>query len=65
MGYERLCFDLIEDDGRDTLTIDLHSGSHDVTLRLNEDQRLLLADEGWANFVNFAVPMYREEAKKP
>jgi hypothetical protein len=65
MGYERLCFELIEDDGRDTLTIDLHSGSHDVTLRLNEDQRLLLADEGWANFVNFAVPMYREEVKKP
>jgi hypothetical protein len=65
MGYERLCFERLEDDGRDILTIDLHSGSHNVTLRLNEDQRLLLADEGWANFVNFAVPMYREELSKP
>ena len=64
MGYERLCFELIEDDGSDILTIDMHSGGHDVTLRLNENQRLLLADEGWANFVSFAVPMYREEPQR-
>ncbi len=65
LGYERQCFELLEDDGNDTLTVDLNSTGHHTTLRLNQEQRLLLADEGWANFVSFAVPMYREQAGKP
>jgi hypothetical protein len=66
-GYERRCFEEIEDDGKPELTLELHSGSHDVTLVLNDEQRKLVAGEGWAYFVDFAVPMYREntaEAKE-
>lgn len=60
MGYERRCFEQLEDDGQDLLTIELHTGSHDVTLKLDEEQRRLMAGEGWAYFVDFAVPMYRD-----
>lgn len=64
MGYERRCFEELEDDGQDLLTIELHSEGHDVVLELDGNQRLLLAGEGWARFVDFAVPMYREK-KEP
>lgn len=59
MGYERRCFEELEDDGQDELTIDLHSDDHEVVLKLNEEQRRLMAREGWAYFVDFGVPMYR------
>ena len=59
MGYERRCFEEIVDDGKEELTIDLHTGIHDVRLVLDEDQRELVAGEGWAYFVDFPVPMYR------
>ncbi len=63
MGYERRCFEEFEDDGKDILTIEMHTGGHDVVLELDETQRKLIANDGWANFVDFAVPMYREKVK--
>jgi hypothetical protein len=62
MGYERHCFEELEDDGSDILTVELHTGDHNIVLELDEAQRLLLAGEGWAKFVDFPVPMYRNEA---
>lgn len=64
LGYERRCFELLEEDGSDILTIDLHTGSHDITLELDEEQRRMAAGEGWASFVDFNVPQYRETKKK-
>ena len=61
MGYERQCFEEIRDDGSDILTIEMHTGNRDVRLELDEEQRKLMAGEGWATFMDFAVPMYREE----
>jgi hypothetical protein len=61
MGYERRCFEVLKDDGKDELTIELHSGQNDVMLTLDEAQRRELAGEGWAAFVDFAVPMYRNQ----
>lgn len=63
MGYERRCFEELEDNGSDVLTIEMHSGTHDIVLELDEEQRRLIAGEGWAYFVDFAVPMYRERSK--
>jgi len=60
MGYERRCFESIEDDGTDLLTIELHTGSHDVVLKLSEEERQVVAGEGWAYFVDFGIPMYRD-----
>ncbi len=59
--YERRCFEELEEDGSDILTIEMHTGTHNVTLKLTEEQRLLLAGEGWATFMDFPVPMYRNE----
>jgi hypothetical protein len=59
MDYARRCVEELEDDGQDLLTLELHTGSYDVTLKLDEEQRCLMADEGWAYFVDFTVPMYR------
>ena len=59
MGYERRCFVSLEDDHSDILTIEFHSHGHDLILTLDKEQRDLMAREGWANFVDFAVPMYQ------
>lgn len=66
LGYERRCFEELEDDGKEELTMEVHSGEHNVTLVLNEEERKLLAGEGWAYFVDFPVPMYRDDiAQQP
>ena len=59
LGYERRCFLELEDDKSDILTVELHSGTHDVVLELDEEQRLLAAGEGWSHFVGFEPAMYR------
>lgn len=63
MGYERQCFEQIVDDHSDLLTIDLHTGDHDVRLTLDAEQRKLIAGDGWAQFMEFAVPMYRDDTE--
>ena len=62
-GYERRCFEELEEDGSDLLTIELRSGEHEVVLQLDKEQRLAMAGEGWAHFVDFPVPMYRNEVQ--
>lgn len=58
-GYERHCFEEIEEDGSDILTLEIHSGEHEVVLKLDEEQRKLVAGEGWSYFVNFIPTIYR------
>lgn len=65
MGYERQCFEEIVDDGSDLLTIDLRTGDENVRMVLNEEQRQMLAGEGWATFLDLVVPMYRDATEKP
>jgi hypothetical protein len=64
MGYERRCFEEIEDDGSDVLTLEVHTGDENFVLQLDEAERKLIAGEGWAYFVDFPVPMYRNVAEK-
>lgn len=64
MGYERRCFEVLKDDGKDELTIALHTRGHDIELTLDEEQRRQLAGEGWSYFVDFDVPMYRNNPKR-
>lgn len=63
LGYERRCFIEFDDSDPETLTIELHSGENNVTLELNEEQRQLVAGEGWSYFTDFMPPIYRQ--KKP
>ena len=64
LGYERRCFEVLEDDNSDMLTIELHSGKNDRVIVLNEEQRELVAGEGWSAFVDFEVPMYRNGSRE-
>jgi hypothetical protein len=61
MGYERRCFEELIDDGQEALTIDLHTGDRTIRLVLSEEERLMMAGEGWATMVDFLVPMYHEQ----
>lgn len=63
MGYERRCFEELIDDGSELLTLELKTGNRSVTISLDEEQREMLAGEGWAYFVDFGVPMYRNDPK--
>lgn len=63
MGYERQCFEQIVDDGSDLLTIDLLTGTEEMRLVLDDEQRKMLAGEGWATFLDLNVPMYREKSE--
>ncbi len=65
MGYERQCFEEVVDDGSELLTIDLHTGDQDIRLQLTEEQRKMMAGEGWATFLDIAVPMYRVTTEEP
>ncbi|NJL95118.1 MAG: hypothetical protein HC915_16065 [Anaerolineae bacterium] len=63
-GYERQCFEELEDDGNQDLTIELHSGGQDTVVTLSEEERKLVAYEGWAYFVDIDIPMYRDVAPR-
>lgn len=61
MGYERRCFEELQDDGSEVLTIEMHSGKHDTVIVLEtEEERRLVAGEGWSFFVDFVPEMYRD-----
>ena len=62
MGYERRCFEELKEDGNpDILTLDITTGNKRMIMKLNEEERLRMAGDGWAYFVDFAVPMYRDK----
>lgn len=54
-GYERQCFLELVEDGSDLVTLDIVSSDHDsIHLVLNEEQRLMIAGEGWAKVLELA-----------
>lgn len=54
MGYERQCFEEIWDDGSELLTVDILSSGKQYHLVLDENERKLLAAEGWAKVLEMA-----------
>lgn len=64
LGYERRCFETLEEDDSEILTIDLHTGDHNVVFELTPEERKMVAGEGWAYFVDFNVPMYRNNTNQ-
>jgi hypothetical protein len=61
MGYERHCFEELEDDNSEILTIELKTDGRELTLELTEEERLLAAGEGWASLMDFEPDMYRNK----
>ncbi len=60
-GYERRCFEVLEEDGSDLLHIELHTGGDVKHLALDDAQRKMMAGEGWSTLVGFDVPIYRDD----
>ena len=42
-GYERQCFEQIVDDGKENITIDLHTGDEDVHMELTLGEAKMMA----------------------
>lgn len=53
-GYERHCFEEVIDDGSDILTLEITTGDNTFVLALNEEERLMMAGEGWAKMAEIA-----------
>lgn len=53
-GYERQCFETVIEDGRPELTLDITSGENHYVFVLNEEQRLMMAGEGWAKVLELS-----------
>lgn len=64
-GYDRRCFEEFDDNNPEILTIELHSGENNTVLQLTEEQRKIVAGEGWSYFVDFLTSIYREKIDKP
>jgi hypothetical protein len=59
-GVDRYCILEQADDGSDTLTLTIRSDGQEQTVSLNDEQRQLVATEGWSSVVNFVPAFYRE-----
>ncbi len=62
-GYELRCFEDLQDDGRDILSIELKTGDQTVFVELDEESRRMIAGEGWSSLLNYEVPMYRTKTE--
>ena len=47
-GYERHCFEKLVEDGSDLLTLDITSGKNHYHFVLDDEERRMMAGEGWA-----------------
>lgn len=50
-GYERRCFEELVEDGSDLLTLDITTGSEILTLKMDDEFRKILGDDGWIKIV--------------
>ena len=61
-GYDRLCILDIEDDGKELLTLVMHTDGRVLELELTEEDRDLAAVEGWESLVDFDPALFRTGA---
>lgn len=61
-GTDRLCVREIEDDGKEELTITVHSDNKTLEITLSDDERELASIEGWEALVDFDPALFRKGA---
>lgn len=61
-GYDRLCIVDIEDDGKETLTLQMRTDGRTLELELTEEERELAAVEGWEALADFDPALFRTGA---
>jgi hypothetical protein len=61
-GSDRLCIRDIEEDGKDTLTIVMHTDDRTLEIELTEEERELASVEGWEALADFDPALFRSGA---
>lgn len=61
-GYDRACIMDIEDDGKDTLTIEMYTDGRKLEVELSEKERQLAAVEGWEVLADFDPALFSSGA---
>lgn len=61
-GYDRPCILDIIDDGRETLTLVMHTDNRVLELELTDEERELASVEGWEALVHFDPALFRTGA---
>lgn len=58
-GSDRMCIQDVIEDGKDALTIEMHTDNRVLTIELTEEQRDLASVEGWEALADFDPALFR------
>lgn len=58
-GSDRMCIQEVIEDGKETLTIEMHTDDRVLTVELTEEQRDLASVEGWEALADFDPALFR------
>ncbi|MEW5987572.1 MAG: hypothetical protein AB1791_13145 [Chloroflexota bacterium] len=61
-GHDRMCIRDIQEDGKDTLTIEMHTEGRTLEIELTDEERELASIEGWEVLANFDPALFRTGA---
>lgn len=61
-GEDRLCIKEIIDDGKENLTLVMHTDGRELELELTEEERNLAGIEGWEALADFDPALFRTGA---
>jgi hypothetical protein len=63
-GYDRLCIKDIIDDGKEMLTLEMHTDGRVLEVELTDEKRELAAVEGWEVLADFEPTFFRSGANE-
>lgn len=61
-GSDRMCIKDIVEDGKDTLTIEMHTDQQTMVVELTEEMQELASVEGWEALADFDPALFRSGA---
>lgn len=61
-GVDRPCIMAVEEDGKDTLTLEMDTDGRKLEVELTDEQRELAAVEGWEALADFDPALFRSGA---
>ncbi|MCI0393698.1 MAG: hypothetical protein L0332_19410 [Chloroflexi bacterium] len=61
-GHDRLCVREIIDDGKETLTLEMHTNGRTLEIELTDEMRDLASVEGWEVLADFDPALFRTGA---
>lgn len=61
-GTDRLCIMDVVEDGKETLTLEMHTDNRQLEVELSEEMRDLASVEGWEALADFDPALFRSGA---